>query len=96
MVAVGLRELKTHLSKYVRLARRGTVIQVTDRGEVVAELTAPGGAAVRHLPPGLAAMVRRGELIPGKGHDPSVYQFPSFHLPPGTAARLIDEDRGER
>ena len=35
MRQVGLRELKNHLSRYVRQVRAGHEIQVTDRGEVV-------------------------------------------------------------
>jgi len=41
MRQVGLRELKNHLSRYVRQVRAGHEIQVTDRGEMVAELLPP-------------------------------------------------------
>ena len=43
MRAVGIRELKDHLSEYVRLANSGEVVLVTDRDRVVAELVRPGG-----------------------------------------------------
>lgn len=42
MKSVGLRELKNRLSEYVREVRSGEAVLVTDRGEVVAELIAPG------------------------------------------------------
>jgi prevent-host-death family protein len=46
--AVGVRELKTRLGRYLREVRRGQTIVVTDRGEPVAELrpiaTARSGA----------------------------------------------------
>ena len=42
MKAVGIRELKARLSQYIREVRRGEVVLVTDRGEVVAELRQPG------------------------------------------------------
>ena len=45
MKTVGLRELKNSLSKYVRHIRKGETIAITDRGEVVAELTPPGYSA---------------------------------------------------
>ncbi len=43
MRAVGIRELKDHLSEYVRIANSGEVVLVTDRDRVVAELVQPGG-----------------------------------------------------
>jgi prevent-host-death family protein len=38
MKSINVTELKAHLSKYLRLASRGTRIVVTDRDEPVAEL----------------------------------------------------------
>ena len=35
---VGTRELKNRLSHYLRQVKQGEVVEVTDRGEVVAEL----------------------------------------------------------
>jgi len=41
MKAVGLKTLKNRLSEYVRMAANGVTILVTDRDQVVAELTPP-------------------------------------------------------
>lgn len=41
MRAVGLKILKNKLSEYVRLAREGETVLVTDRDRVVAELGPP-------------------------------------------------------
>lgn len=38
MTTVGIKELKAHLSTYVRMARDGERIEVTDRGKTVAIL----------------------------------------------------------
>jgi len=38
MPTVGIRELKANLSHYVRLAKQGERIVITDRGQEVAEL----------------------------------------------------------
>ena len=46
MKAVGIKQLKSRLSEYVRLARSGETILVSDRDEVVAEL----GPARHHRP----------------------------------------------
>lgn len=55
---VGVRELKNSLSAYLRRARAGEHIVVTDRGATVARLVPPD------LPPHLIAMIREGRLIP--------------------------------
>lgn len=44
MKTAGVRELKTHLSGYLRDVAHGDVVLVTDRGRVVAELRPPGAA----------------------------------------------------
>ena len=41
MKAINVTELKTHLSKYLRLASRGTRIVINDRDDPVAELGPP-------------------------------------------------------
>ena len=70
---VGIRELKAHLSHYVRLAREGGRVVVTDRGEEVAELR-----AITPAHPGLKELIDSGmvswsggkpELVPASHHD---------------------------
>lgn len=94
---MGLRELKNRLSEYVRLVRSGESIQVTDRGEVVAELCPPGRAAAGHeTPSGLAELARKGLVTLGRPNDPSLYpEMPPTHMR-HTSAELLDEERGER
>lgn len=40
MKSIGIRELRQHASKYIRLVKEGECIEITDRGEPVAMLTA--------------------------------------------------------
>ena len=54
---VGIRELKAHLSHYVRLVREGARVVVTDRGEEVAELR-----AVTPVSPGLRELIESGQV----------------------------------
>ena len=54
---VGIRELKAHLSHYVRLVREGGRVVVTDRGEEVAELR-----AVTPASPGLRELIDSGQV----------------------------------
>ncbi len=95
--AVGLRELKNRLAEYVRQVRRGEVVLVTDRGEVVAEMRAPASSGRDEtVDDSLAGLARRGLLTPGAPNDPAAY--PRFDRPAraGLAARLLDEERGSR
>src|SRR5215207_7391523 len=98
MKQVGIRELKDRLSEYIRLAREGEVVEVTDRGSVVAERRAPSvGGDLERRYPGLVEMARKGALrLPVKPNHPDAYPRLASVTPPGTAARLLDEDRGER
>ena len=98
MKEVGIRELKNRLSEFVRLVRAGEVVVVTDRGEIVAELRPPsaGGELVEKYPL-LGDMARRGLIrLPLVAKRPGIYRRLPAVTPPGTAQRLLDEDRGER
>lgn len=64
---VGIRELKAHLSHYVRLAREGGRVIVTDRGEEVAELR-----PVTPVSPGLKELIDSG-MVRWSGGRPSVF-----------------------
>ena len=97
MSTVGIRELKAHLSACLRRVRKGEVVVVTDRGVPVAEIRRP--APRKKLPPelaGLQSLIDRGIVSEGGPNDPSLYVRTGVRCPPGTAARLLDEERGER
>ncbi|MCL6569371.1 MAG: type II toxin-antitoxin system prevent-host-death family antitoxin [Meiothermus silvanus] len=86
---VGLRELKAHLSGYVRRVKAGERIVVTERNRVVAALVPPGGE--EELPE-LLRLAREG-LVAWKGGKPT-------GLRPGPAVRgasvadAVVEERG--
>jgi antitoxin (DNA-binding transcriptional repressor) of toxin-antitoxin stability system len=95
MKAVGIRELKNRLSEYLRLVRSGEEILVTDRGEVVAELRQPSPRVA--LPyPALLEVVRQGRARIGLPNRPDLYPALGAVVPPGSAAKLLDEERGPR
>jgi antitoxin (DNA-binding transcriptional repressor) of toxin-antitoxin stability system len=95
MRAVGVRELKNRLSEYLRLVRTGEEVLITDRGHVVAELRQPGPRA--DVPnPALMEAVRQRRARLGMGNRPELYPALGPAMPAGTAARLLDEERGER
>jgi len=100
MKSVGVRDLKNRLSEYLRRVRLGESVLVTDRGEVVAELSPPGqGQTDSSAPAGLLALAKRGLATLGGGpNEPSLY--PALPLegrqPRRSAAQLLDEERGPR
>ena len=95
MKAVGVRELKNRLSEYLRAVRGGERVLVTDRGEVVAELRAPGPDAADVRYGGIRDLVRRGAARMGAPNAPEAYPLMPAVLSPGDAVRLIDEERRE-
>ena len=97
MKVVGIRELKNRLSEYLRIVRSGETVLVTDRGEAVAEIRVPGSAPDDlNMSPGLMDLVRRGTVSLGAPNRADVYTSLPPLLPEGTAAKLLDEERGER
>ena len=95
MPKVGIRKLKNSLSRYVRRAEAGERVLVTDRGRVVAALV-----PVRDAGDGRAAsrydeLLAAGVIHRARQAGPMFSGIRTLRLPPGTAARLIDEDRGE-
>jgi prevent-host-death family protein len=96
MQAVGVRELKAKLSHYLRLAKIGEVVLVTEHGRVIAALGPP---AMTELPRGLAGLqvlVARGVAVPGRRKQPGSYPRTGLRSPAGTAQRLLDELRDDR
>jgi antitoxin (DNA-binding transcriptional repressor) of toxin-antitoxin stability system len=94
MTSVGIRDLKNHLSRYLRKLRPGQVIAITDRGRVVAELRAP--ASVPELPDAYSSLIAKGTIRPAReSGDPLAGLGRAAPAPKGTAARLIREDRDE-
>lgn len=93
MVAVGLRELKARLSAYVRKAREGETVLVTDRGQVVAELRAPSMQNATERAP-LDDLVQSGALQRGLPNTPEVYEPSDLSLKEGTSGALLGWLRG--
>jgi antitoxin (DNA-binding transcriptional repressor) of toxin-antitoxin stability system len=95
MRAVSVRQLKNRLSEYLRLVRNGEEILVTDHGEVVAELRRPSPPVALHYR-ALLEVVRQGRAHVGPPNRPDLYPALGPVMPPGSGAKLLDEERGER
>jgi len=59
MITVGIREIKNRLSEYLRRAKAGERIIVTERGKPVAVITGPAGVVGERI----EAMVRERQAF---------------------------------
>jgi prevent-host-death family protein len=98
MASAGVRELKDNLSRYIRRIEAGERISITAHGRVVAALVPHGelsGASRSSSPDKLDKLVAEGIVrAPTEPGDP-LEDWPTIRLVPGTAAELIDSDRGD-
>jgi prevent-host-death family protein len=93
-MGTGIRELKDNLSRYIRRVEAGERIAVTAHGRVVAELTPPSVSKAGH-PSRYDELVAAGVIRPALEDGDPLEGWPDIRLPAGTAAALIDSDRGE-
>jgi prevent-host-death family protein len=95
MPATGIRELKNNLSRYVRRVESGERIAITAHGRVVAELVPPGTGAAQRRRSRFDELVSGGAIRPPLEPGDPLEDWPDIRLPAGTAAELIDRDRGD-
>ena len=91
----GVRDLKDNLSRYIRRVEQGQRIAVTAHGRVVAELVPPRAAARPSPANAWEDLIAAGSLHPPSESGDPFEGWPDIRLPRGTAAALIDADRGE-
>ena len=90
-----IRELKENLSRYIRRVEAGQRIAVIAHGRVVAELVPPGTTTRKSPGSRWDELIAAGILHPPVETGDPFEDWPDIRLPPGTAAELIDADRGE-
>ena len=98
MKVVGVKELKARLSEYLREVKRGEIVLVTDRDEVVAELRAArrGPGSADDLEAALDALAASGEVMRPRMAKPGwSWRVEGLGLPAGTALRVLQEGRAE-
>lgn len=89
----GTKDLKNRLSHYLRLVRAGEVVDVTDRGEVVAQLRPPARAPRPSDEAVLDALERDGAISRGRGRARDIEPAPRKRGSK-TLSEMIIEDRG--
>jgi prevent-host-death family protein len=96
MTSAGIRELKDNLSRYIRRIEAGERVIITAHGRVVAELVPPGTTSKASRRSRFDELVAEGVIRPPLEPGNPLEEWPDIRLPRGTAAELIDRDRGER
>jgi prevent-host-death family protein len=90
MTRIGVRELRQHASRYLEQVKAGEVVEVTERGKLVALLVSPTPAvAVRDQ------LIASGRLVPAK----SSFQLPERRRVAGAEAsgtEVLAEQRRDR
>ena len=94
VTATGIRELKNNLSHYIRRIEAGERIAITTHGRVVAELVPPGATA-KGTPSRFDELIASSVIRPPLEAGDPTEGWPDIRLPAGTAAELIDADRGD-
>jgi antitoxin (DNA-binding transcriptional repressor) of toxin-antitoxin stability system len=100
MKSVGVKQLKSRLSEYLRLVRSGETVFVTDRDEVVAELRPArrqANSTADSLDGLLDSLVERGEVT--RASLPKrrwTWKAKGLGLPAGSANALLAEIRSDR
>jgi antitoxin (DNA-binding transcriptional repressor) of toxin-antitoxin stability system len=99
MKSVGIKQLKSRLSEYLRMVKSGEIVLVTDRDEVVAELRPArrqpaSGDSLEEL---LDSLAERGEITrasrPKRGWK---WKTAGLGLAAGSAKALLDDIRADR
>ncbi len=99
MKAVGIKQLKTHLSDYIRLAKAGETVLVTEREEVVAELRPAHRQPLRSsaIEDVLDALAHSGDVQRASEVKRGWRWSPKgLRLPTAVAARILDALREDR
>lgn len=93
-----MRDLRNHLSAYLRRVEAGEVLVVTNGGRVVAELVPPGTTHRLNMHRGLLEMERQGLVrLATRSNDPSLYRrMPYVDSGGETVQDLIDFIREDR
>ena len=89
---VGIRELKAHLSAYVKWAEAGHDITITDHGRPTARLVAPDPTSADVMPESLRLGIAEGWISPARSRRPlrPIDRVAS----PMSIEQLLADDRG--
>ena len=96
MISAEIRKLKNNLSRYLKRVQAGESFALTDHGRIVAQLVPPVVISASTQRSGCCELLKAGVVRPPVEAGNPLANLPAIRLPRGTAARLINEDRGDR
>lgn len=93
MERIGVRELRQHASRYLALVKTGEIVEVTERGELVALLTPPDQPRSAR-----ERLLAAGRLLPATSPSGRLRCSEPVSVAPGepTNQELLDAQRQER
>jgi prevent-host-death family protein len=89
--SVGIRDAKSHFSRYLKLVQAGEEVIITDHGRPVGKIV-PMDSRDLTLPDRIERLVEQGVLEPLAGERMRRLP-PALPVPKGAAQRLLQEDR---
>ena len=96
MKSASITELKANLSRYLRMVRRGSEVEILERGVPIARLVALQGATREKDSLRLERLVNAGILRPGKGDLTWAADEPPVRAKRAALSQALDEDREDR
>jgi prevent-host-death family protein len=99
----GVRAVQAHFAAYLRRVKDGESVSITERGQVIAQLTPPSPAVApretikeMHLRLERTGQVARPSVSMEEFRAILREPPPGHGLPKGTMQRILDEDREDR
>ena len=96
MQSVSVSELKAHLSRYLRMVKRGSEVQVVERGTPVARLIGLARVSADSDRERVARLTEAGVLRRGSGDLRWLLDEPVRGETAADVAGALDEDREDR
>jgi prevent-host-death family protein len=99
MKTASVSDMKAHLSRYLRLVRRGSEVQILDRGVPIARLVGLHGSPESADPRDkerVDRLVKAGVLRRGSGNVRDVLSEPPIVAVGAELGQALDEDRQDR
>jgi prevent-host-death family protein len=96
MKTASVTELKANLSRYLGIVRRGSEVEILERGVPIARLVGLGGAVRGADKERIERLAKAGVLRRGKGDLRWLLEEPPLQVKGADLSRALDEDRGDR
>ena len=96
MKTASVTELKARLSHYLRMARRGSEVQILERGTPIARLVGLPRAPLKSDRQRLERLIKAGILRRGTGDLGWLLAEPPIRVQGVELGRAVDEDREDR